>query len=222
MLDGNLRQQAFALFQAAYEGADWDRFQRDLNEKQFVILLSHPASGELKGFSTVQLMRRAGATVVFSGDTVIAPECWGQKELQRQFAKLILRLKRRHPLRPVYWFLISKGYKTYLIMVRRCPRSIPRYDRADDPALRRLLDALARERFGDHYDVTASVARDLGKDRVRDGLSPVGDSAGANPHVRFFLTRNPGYTHGDELCCLAEIRLRDAALTLVRKRLLGR
>jgi hypothetical protein len=219
---GVLRGAAFALFQASYDGADWDRFQLDLDEKQFVILLFDTRTGQLKGFSTVQILRREKATVVFSGDTVIAPECWGQKELQRQFARLIVRLKLRNLLRPVYWFLISKGYRTYLMMVRRCPRSIPRYDRVDDPGLRKLLDALATERFGNRYDAGASVARDLSHDRVRDGLAPIDASVVANPHVRFFQARNPGHVQGDELCCLAETRLRDAALTLVRKRLLGR
>jgi hypothetical protein len=222
MIGPQLSREAFALFEASYDGAEWDRFQQDLEEKQFVILLSDAATGRLKGFSTVQVMERDRVTVIFSGDTVIAPECWGQKELQRQFARLIFRLKLRNPLRPIYWFLISKGYRTYLIMVRRCPRSIPRYEQADDPGLRRLLDALARERFGHRYDAAASVARNLGKDRVRDGLAPVDAAVRGNQHVRFFLARNPGHVQGDELCCLAEIRLRDAALTLVRKRLLGR
>jgi hypothetical protein len=219
---GVLRHAAFALFQASYDGADWERFQRDLDEKQFMILLFEVSTGKLKGFSTVQVLRRGTSTVIFSGDTVIAPECWGQKELQRHFARLILRLKLRNPLRPVYWFLISKGYRTYLMMVRRCPRSIPRYDRVDDPGLRTLLDALATERFGHRYDAAASVASDLGHDRVRAGVAPIDAAVEADPHVRFFQARNPGHVQGDELCCLAETRLRDAARTLVRKRLLGR
>jgi hypothetical protein len=32
-----------------------------------------------------------------------------------------------------------------------------------------------------------------------------------NPHVRFFVERNPGHADGEELACLAEIRLRDLA-----------
>jgi hypothetical protein len=215
-LDLQVRRAAFDLFAASYEGASWTTFVRDLDAKQFAILLHDVGTGELKGFSTVQLWRAGRATVVFSGDTVIDPAYWGQKELQRRFAALILQLKLRRPWRPVYWFLISKGYRTYLIMVNRCPRSIPRYDRPDDPGLRRLLDALARARFGDKYDAASGVARDLGADRVRQGVAPIDGALLANPHVRFFLQRNPGHVRGDELCCLAETRLRDAVVTLAQ------
>jgi len=215
-LDLQARRAAFDLFAASYEGASWATFQRDLDAKQFAILLHDVRTGELKGFSTVQLSPAGKATVVFSGDTVIDPEYWGQKELQRRFAALILRLKLRRPWRPVYWFLISKGFRTYLIMVNRCPRSIPRYDQPDDPGLRRLLDALARGRFGDKYDPAAGVARDLGADRVRQGVAPIDGALLANPHVRFFLQQNPGHVRGDELCCLAETRLRDAVVTLTQ------
>jgi len=223
-LDLQARRAAFDLFEASYEGASWATFQRDLDAKQFAILLHDVGTGELKGFSTVQLSRAGRATVVFSGDTVIDPAYWGQKELQRRFAALILRLKLRRPWRPVYWFLISKGFRTYLIMVNRCPRSIPRYDQPDDPGLRRLLDALARARFGDKYDPASGVARDLGADRVRQGIAPIDGALLANPHVRFFLQRNPGHVRGDELCCLAETRLRDAVVTLaqVLRRRVGR
>jgi hypothetical protein len=102
------------------------------------------------------------------------------------------------------------------MMVNRCPRSIPRHDRPDDAALRRVLDRLAAARFGAKYDAAASLARDLGADRVRPGLAPIDSAALANPHVRFFLQRNPGHARGDELCCLAEIRLRDAIRIVVQ------
>jgi hypothetical protein len=212
----NVRREAYALFSASYDGTSWFAFQRDLAAKQFVILLRDARTGHLKGFSTVELFTDGKATVVFSGDTVIDSAYWGQKTLQRAFATLILRQKLRHPTRPVYWFLISKGYKTYLLMINRCPKSIPRHDRPDDAAMRRSLDRLATARFAQKYDPVTSVARDLGADRVRAGLAPIDGAVLANPHVRFFLQRNPGHARGDELCCLAEIRVRDAVVTVVR------
>src|SRR5919109_132834 len=81
-LDAATRAEAFALFQHAYEGADRARFDRDLAEKQLVILLSDRESAELKGFSTVLhrevVTSRGPATLVFSGDTVIDRAYWGQ------------------------------------------------------------------------------------------------------------------------------------------------
>src|SRR4051794_19358347 len=108
-LDAATRAKAFALFQHAYEGADRARFERDLAEKQLIILLRETRTGELKGFSTVLLRhvrtRRGWGTVVFSGDTVIDREYWGQKQLQLAFSRLLVALKLRDPHRPLFWFL---------------------------------------------------------------------------------------------------------------------
>lgn len=217
-LDAGTRDAAFALFRAHYEGADQARFERDLSEKQRVILLRDRSSGALRGFSTVLHREvRVGArlaTMVFSGDTVIDRSCWGQKRLQSAFAGLLFRLKLRHPGRPLYWFLISKGWRTYLLMANHFPRAVPRCDLAEPPELRAALDALAAERFGAEYDAGAGIVRyATPHERVRDGVAPVDGALLAHPHVRFFVDRNPGHAAGDELACLAQIRMRDLART---------
>lgn len=218
LLDAGTRDAAFALFRAHYEGADQARFERDLGEKQRVILLRDRDNGALRGFSTVLHREvRVGArmaTMVFSGDTVIDRSCWGQKRLQSAFAGLLFRLKLRHPGRPLYWFLISKGWRTYLLMANHFPRAVPRWDLADPPELRAALDQLAAERFGAEYDAAAGIVRyATPHERVRDGVAPVDGALLANPHVRFFVERNPGHAEGDELACLAQIRMRDLART---------
>ena len=214
-LDPRTIADAFALFQRAYEGADRARFSKDLAEKQLVILLRDRDSGALKGFSTVLLQERPGkrpAIVVFSGDTVIDREYWGQKQLQIAFTTLLLRLKLRSPRRRVYWFLISKGYRTYLLLANAFTRAVPRFDRSSDDELQQHLHELAEARFGAQYDRESGVIRyDTAHERVRDGLAPITDRHCRNPHVQFFVERNPGHASGDELACLADVRFRDLA-----------
>lgn len=206
------RDSAFALFQGAYAGANRDRFERDLEEKQLIILLSDLETGALKGFSTVLVhaLPAGAGTVIYSGDTVIDREYWGQKHLQAAFARILLWSKLRAPRRKLYWFLLSKGYRTYMLLANAFPRAVPRYDVADDPALRRTLNALAAARFGDQYDRALGVVRyAVPHEHVRSGLAPITASLLANPHVRFFAARNPEHERGDELACLAEVRWRD-------------
>jgi hypothetical protein len=50
--------EAFGLFEATYAGAHRQRFDRDLREKQRIILLRDRDTGALKGFSTVHIQRR--------------------------------------------------------------------------------------------------------------------------------------------------------------------
>ena len=220
-LDAGTLDAAFTLFHAAYEGADRARFERDLFEKQHVILLYDHEMRCLRGFSTVLVRRIDGpsgpATVVFSGDTVIDRAYWGQKQLQLAFARLLFALKLRAPTEKLYWFLVSKGYRTYVLLANAFPRAVPRVDREDDVELRRVLDALAVARFGADYDAGRGVVRyAVPHEHVRDGVAPLTDAALRSPHVRFFAGRNPGHASGDELACLAEVRVRDLARTLVR------
>lgn len=210
---------AFALFAQSYTGVDRQRFERDLREKQKVILLRDRHTGALKGFSTVliqPLAPPATGTVIFSGDTVIHRDYWGQKQLQAAFSRILLGEKLRAPRRPLYWFLISKGYRTYMLLANAFPRAVPRHDRPDDTGLRATLDALARSRFGDAYDPVTGIVRASGHEHVRDGLAPVTARHLANPHVAFFVARNPGHQDGDELACLADVRLVDIARIALR------
>jgi hypothetical protein len=211
---------AFALFENAYDGAEWERFRRDLGEKQQIILLHDRDDRVLRGFSTVLVQRMPGTRpgrVVFSGDTVIDRAYWGQKQLQIEFTRLLLRLKLHAPREPLYWFLISKGYRTYMLLANAFPRAVPRHDRADDPELRSALDRLAWTRFGGSYDAATSIVRfESRHERVRAGLAPITARHMDNPHVRFFAARNPGHAAGDELACLAEVRLVDIARIAAR------
>lgn len=220
-LDAATRDAAFTLLRASYDGTSRDRFEHDLAEKQHIILLHDRDSGALKGFSTVMVRAidspRGPATVVFSGDTVIDREYWGQKQLQLAFARLLVALKLRAPTRPLYWFLISKGYRTYLLFANAFPCAVPRDGVDDAPALRSMLDALASERFGAEYDVARGVVRyATPHERVRDGIAPATGAALTNRHVRFFVERNPDHASGVELACLADVRLRDLVRALLR------
>lgn len=208
------RAQMLALMQVCYAGVSAERFTRDLADKQYVILLSARRSGELVGFSTLRVSEEQVAgravEVVFSGDTVIHPDYWGQKELQVRFGRFMLARKLRRPLRPLLWLLLSAGYKTYLLAVNHFPRTVPRHDWEAPPERVSFLKALAGRWFGEQYDGTKGTVCFAGTHyRVRDGVSPIDREAAAHPHIAFFAKNNPAHVEGEELVCLAEIRARD-------------
>lgn len=219
-VDAVTRQAAWKLFDAAYAGAELDRFDRDFDAKHRVILLRDADDGSLRGFSTVHLARLDEdhrATLVYSGDTVVDPAYWGTQVLQRAFAALLVREKLRRPVRPLYWFLISKGYKTYLMLAHAFPQAIPRRGETADSELRRLLDIVAGARFGAAYDPATGIIRHaVPHEAVRAGLCPVDDGLLTDPDVAFFFDRNPGHADGDELACLARVRLGDLLRRIAR------
>ena len=219
-VDARTRLDAWELFEAAYADADRERFEDDFSAKHRVILL-RAADGSLQGFSTVHLaaLDRGRGTLVFSGDTVIAPAYRGTKVLQRAFAALLAGEKLRRPTRPLYWFLISKGFKTYVMLAHAFPQAVPRRDRPGDGDLQRVLDEVARARFGGAYDPVRGVIRHrVAHEAVRDGRCAIDERARRDPDVAFFLQRNPGHADGDELACLARVRLRDVLREVARSR----
>jgi hypothetical protein len=214
-------ERMLALMHVCYEGVDTARFRADLAEKQDVILVCVHATGELVGFSTVRRAKErfGGRTteVIFSGDTIMHPAHWGSKALQAAFSRFVLARKLRRPWRPVLWFLLSGGYKTYLLMVRNLPRAWPRSGEEPPPGWRDFVDGLAARWFGAQFDARLGVVRFIGPHyRVRRGVAPIDDDARRVPEIAFFAAQNPGHAQGDELVCLAELRARDLLRILAR------
>jgi len=211
-VDEALRERMYLLFDRYYADTDRGRFEQDLAAKDEVILLEDPADCTLQGFSTLKLEELRGeggrsCRAVYSGDTVVARGYWGQKVLGVEFLKRLWVRKAQRPLEPLYWFLISKGYKTYLLMANNFPVHYPRYERPTPPGVQRLLDGLATQVFGANYSAADGLIRfpsALG--RVREDVAPVTEvERAANPRIRFFVERNPTWAEGTELACLAEM-----------------
>jgi hypothetical protein len=204
------REAMFRLLERYYENVTLADFLADLAEKQWVIVLLDRGSGELCGFSTQMLMRvavdGAGFTALFSGDTIVAQEHWGDIALARTWGRLALSLIDRNEPEGLYWFLISKGYKTYRFLPLFFHEFFPRHDVITPDWACRLIDRFARDKYPRAYDAARGVIRaDSQKDRLRPGIADPTPPRLRDPHVRYFIERNPGYGRGEELCCLAQL-----------------
>ena len=223
-LDEAVTGAMWTLFERYYADVSREGFARDLRAKDHVFLLRERDTGALVGFSTVQSYRRAVAgrsvLVVYSGDTVCERRHWGQRALHSAFLRYVMRLKLTHPFLPLYWFLISKGYKTFLLLARNFPEHWPRFDRKTPAWQSALLDSLAREKFGSAWIPERGILHfTTPQGRLRGEVAPMRDAERADPHIRFFDTRNPGAPDGDELCCLGRVGV-SLAVNYGRRRLL--
>lgn len=207
------RAEMFGLIQSHFEGVRRDVFDRDLDEKDWVLRIVR--EGTLVGFSTLQSYttevdgRRIN--VIYSGDTVMAPEAWGSPVLARSWIALVRALQAVDPEGPWYWLLLSSGFRTYRFLPVFWREFWPRHDSRTSAETDALQATLARERFGSAYDQSTGVVRFETPQRLRPHLATIPDGKAGDPHVRFFLDRNPGHAAGDELVCLTE--LSDANLT---------
>lgn len=197
-----------------YDHVSRSRFEDDLAEKDCLILL-RDATGTPRGFSTQQICQRdwdgRQIQVLFSGDTIIEPAFWGSPELIKGWCAVAAHAMSREPDRALYWFLISKGYRTYLYLPLFFREFYPQRDSTASGDCRLLLNDLASEKFGSAFDSASGIVRfpqSLGQ--LVPELAGIPDARHDDPHVQFFLARNPGYARGDELACLTEVSLENA------------
>lgn len=217
-------QQAamFRLLDGHFEGVTPEQFSRDLDEKSHVILLE--TSGRLVGFSTLLIyetrFRAEPVTVVYSGDTIVAPEAWKSPVLSRAWITTVNALRRDHPRGRFYWLLLTSGFRTYRFLPVFWREFFPSHDRPAPAGTQDLLHHLAREKFGGAYDATRGIVRFKRPQRLRPTLAGLPPGRETDPHVAFFLSRNPGHADGDELVCLTE--LTDSNLTPAGRRMVAR
>lgn len=200
----------FALMDRHYVNVQRETFEADLDEKRWVIQLWDARTETLCGFSTQRLLHQdvdgRPVTALFSGDTIVAREHWGDNALAHVWGRLALGIIDSYPDAELYWFLLSKGYKTYRYLPLFFHEFYPRLDHLLPARLKAVLHTLAATRYPGAFDPEAGVVRaDENKDRLRPGVAEVTEERLQDRHVRFFVQSNPGHERGDELCCLAPL-----------------
>jgi len=198
--------ELFTLFRHYYRCVTRADFERDLAEKDQVLLL-RDIRGTVRGFTTMRLFdvnyqgRRVRA--LFNGNTIIEQDYWGDQELVRTWCAFMAGLERQEPDVPLYWYLICSGFRTYLFLplffcdfAPRCGQETSAHDAG-------LIDHLGHLGFPDEYR-DGIVYPPEPRECLRPELGVPTERRLANRNVRYFVERNPGYLRGDELVCLAE------------------
>jgi hypothetical protein len=208
-LDERTKNAMAVLYLANYDGSSTDMFLADLREKDEVILLY--SSKELTGFTTLRIFERTWQgqpiRLIYSGDTIVSPAHWGQQDLAFAWIARIGKIKQQAPTRPLYWFLLVKGHRTYKYLSVFGKSFFPHWshDRSD---LRPLADQLAAEKFGEAYNpATGIVEFSSSRGHLKPGIANASPEEMTKDATRFFLARNPSYRQGHELVCICELEL---------------
>jgi hypothetical protein len=212
-----LKLEMYSLFEKYYMDVNYRSFCEDLSEKSHVLLFRTKckSSSKLVGFSTLfkrttLLPNQKKVTFLFSGDTVLDSSVWGSKVLQTSFFWEILRTKLLHPFSPLYWMLMSKGYKTYLMMRRNFSRSYPCRNVAIDSSVKLAMDFFYSRKFHSAYNPESLLIEfPCSKGAVKSSISRITETQLNNPEVKYFKEKNPNYDKGVELACIAEIQFTD-------------
>jgi hypothetical protein len=205
------RAEMFTLMRKYYDAVTEETFQADLSRKDAVILLRD--RNAIQGFSTLVMLRvtlaRKSVYGVFSGDTVIEKRYWGQRALPKAFLRYLFREKLKRPFSPLYWLLISKGYKTYLMMANNFAEHFPRREMEMPPDRKAIAEAFYLKLFPKDYNPATGLIRfPAVACRLKSGVAEISNELTAsNPRIAFFEQANPEWRSGVELACLARMTL---------------
>ena len=200
------KKQMLELMKRHYVNVKEVDFINDLTNKDYVILLYNLAD-ELVGFSTFKSFefnfQQAPIRIAFSGDTIIDKKYWGTIRLPLAFGQLMNMIKRQNPDQDLYWFLISKGIRTYRFLPVFFDEYYPSCDNHKAKHLKPLMDQLGTMLFNHSYDSEKGLVLASNKSQyLAAEFSSNNHQNRDTPHIDFFYSRNPGYYKGDELACI--------------------
>lgn len=204
-----LSELMYDLYNQYYDGTSYSLFCSDLSDKDYVIIL-WDEEGKIQGFSTLAIFpfefEGQQQRAIFSGDTIIHHDYWGEQTLSLAWCRLAGTIKAQAPQVPLYWFLIVKGYRTYRYLPIFAKCFYPTWRYPTPARYQALMDYLAQSKFGDHYDLqTGLICFPRSQGHLREQWADVKEGFRDKPDVRYFLERNPEYYKGHELICLMEL-----------------
>ncbi|CUS40349.1 MAG: hypothetical protein KBT77_09500 [Thalassolituus oleivorans] len=217
------------IFNNYYENADLDTFILDMSKKSGVFVLKDLTNKRIVGFSTWTEMpityKGEQAIGVFSGDTIVEEAYWGNKAMHTAFALQAVKTKLKNRGAKVFWLLISKGYKTFLLMTNNVPVHYPSInpDNQRNADLKEVVDTYCKALYPYAYDEKNQLL-DFGDNyhALKSHVATISPSMRAeNRNIQLFERLNPTWQRGTELPCVAEISL-DCIVFFFKKLMFGR
>lgn len=205
------RDRMFEILTTYFDGPTRWVFDRDLDEKDWAVILTDSRTGRVCGFSTLRLIEDVvhGVPVrsFFSGDTIIDRKHWASLALERAWIRFTFSHALDNPEFRYFWFLIVNSYRSFRYLPVYAKSYYPHPERSMPDFERKVLHQFASKRYGDEYDPEMGVIRLKHSCRLRPGVASIGEQELRDPRIAFFARCNPEWQDGVELACLTEFSL---------------
>lgn len=210
--DKKIINKMYTLMTDHYENINIDKFIKDLYIKDNIFLVY--SSEELIGFSTLKKIKisleEENETIIglFSGDTVIKKGFSWSISFQKEWIKFCLEESEKNNLLNIktYWFLISKGIKTYMYLPTYFKNYSPKLGVIESKKEKKIKELYGQKLYANRYDMKSGVIRnDSSNDYLKENVVSINSKQQLNRDIQFFISKNPNYKEGDELVCLAEL-----------------
>ncbi len=212
-LSDELKEQMWQLYVENYNDVTRQEFEKDLKKKNKLFIGCDKHTKEFAGFSAMEFyteyVNGKKISVIYSGDTMIKKQYWGQKGLHNRFYIEALKHKLTHLSTPLYWFMVCMGYKTYLIMAKNSLEYWPNYNKKTPEDNLQVLNTIAGNKFGNAYDPSLNIINTKGVGCTLDpSVARITKTVLEIPEVSFFIKRNPKYAEGAELANISHLNLK--------------
>lgn len=187
-----------------YDNMKKDVFISDLSGKDVTFLLLDNKD-EIQGFTSIVILKKIidnqKVAGVFSGDTIVEKNYRGSFDLPFAWLKYVYSQKKYYD--KMFWFMLSKGYRTYRLLPRFFKTHYPCYSHETPPDVKNILTAFAKEKYGDKYNEETNIYIPDYNYYLKSGKEEIKPELLKNPHIKFFQERNPLFWQGHELVSFA-------------------
>lgn len=209
-LDDKTISRMYDLYVTYYNGVSEDDFRADLENKNKVGMFLD-SQGHIRGFATFGVNPSGTGTddynIIFNGPSVIDQNFWGGYDMIRGWTRTVRKLLERNPDKRHYWFLITKGHRTYMYLPLFFKNYLPSLNTPRNlRQIKQVMDRTAHKMYGKNYDPMSGLIHfEDSKGELKPAIAADTFHKKHKEHVSYFLKRNPNFYCGDELACLAEI-----------------
>lgn len=186
-------------------------FHSLLRTYTYAVICRDRTDGSLRGVGLAGIDRRDlngyKYTTIRVGLSFFQNYYQGGPILYYMIAYLLLKELILHPLTPLYTVGKAFTYKSYMLNCHAFPYGYPRYDKETPQFAKEIINEFARSIMtpSEEYDEDTFVLK-RERSHVKTGVVEVSDKDLENPHIKFFVERNPGWTKGHQLIVLGQVR----------------
>ena len=189
------------------------QFHTVLLSYSYALIFRERKDGSLRGVTLLNVSRRKHGknyTLLQIGLSFFQNYYRGGPMLYYVVAYHILKELILHPFTPLYIIGKAFSYKSYVVLCHTLPLAYPRYD-AETPEFEKgIINEFGTsvKLLNEVYDEEMFVLK-RERTSMKEGVAVLTPESLNDPHIKFFVERNPGWRKGHQLITMGLVRWSD-------------
>lgn len=178
-----------------------------LKQRQRIALYRY--KGEIVGIAALDILPEEfegkKACAIYTGNTWVRNDFRNANLIQSLAFISMLEAKARYPLHRLYWFFGSNNYMSYRLMYRNFDQFWPSPNEQTPNWEHSYMQHLGITFFDETLNKDTLVWSQPYSRSFKDSDTQLSEKLMQDTYIQYYLERNPGYTQGDRLMCMAPL-----------------